>query len=592
MQPSRTRLRRSIPALVALCCMATLSTTATHVGMSDDTASAAAGDGITAYISPPFVQGPPSSVGATIETFDSPSFCSLPRTTSVGTYSGSCTSLSSGGESIWGGANTTTDVPTVGGTPSPFVAAWNTQVLTLTFATPARYVGFWWSAGSAGNQVNFYNSSNVVIATFDTDDLNALLNTSGASETSVLPPNPYPGSQVVTALDGSAYKKGYYFGRPADHTSLTPTVIPSSNINIYSHAYLNVFASGAITFSKVQFIGGGFEFDNVAVSDQVRTPTNELVFLQSVLGKSVDFRANGGTGTMPAQTSDALTTLTTNTFTRAGHTFAGWHTTSSGTGGTSYADEATYSFASDLVLHAQWTATPYTVTYNSQGGSSVTSGSYTIGSTVTLPTAPTRAGFTFNGWFAAASGGTALGATYAPPSTGAITLFAQWTADPSATPPASSEPATTATTVAPPAPASPPLPTLEAPRRVRGGSVITVVARGFAPGESVQMSVGDSGKTRAVIADSNGEVRLTVRLTTNEDGERVLAQAVAGSRKVTQEIQIADSPATLPSTGASTTELLLVSALLCVFGIGIVIRRRWDATEARQSARSGNGYLG
>ena len=35
--------------------------------------------------------------------------------------------------------------------------------------------------------------------------------------------------------------------------------------------------------------------------------------------------------------------------------------------------------------------------------------------------------------------------------------------------------------------------------------------------------MGESGKTRTVIADMNGEVRLTVRLTTNEDGERVLA---------------------------------------------------------------------
>ena len=578
---SRSRRRRGAHVLVALCCAATLSTTATYVGVGGDTASAAAGDGITAYISPPFVQGPPSSVSATIETFDSASPCSLPRTPSapsVGTFSGSCTSVTSGmGDFKFGGANTTTDVPTVGGTPSPFVAAWGAQVLTLTFATPARYVGFWWSAGSAGNRVRFYNASNTLIATFDTDDLNALLNTSGASEASVLPPNPYPGTQVVTALDGSTYKKGYYFGRPANHTSLTPTVLPvpyNVNDNIYSHAYLNVFASGAITFSKVEFVGGGFEFDNVAVSDQVRTPSSELVFLQSVLGKSVDFRANGGTGTMPAQTSDTATTLTANTFTRAGHTFAGWHTTSSGAGGTSYDDEDSYSFASDLVLHAQWTATPYTVTYNSQGGSSVTSGSYTIGSTVTLPSAPTRAGFTFNGWFTAASGGAALGATYAPPSTGAITLFAQWTADPSATPPAASAPETTTTTVAPPALASPPAPTLEAPRRVRGGSTITVVARGFTPGESVQMSVGEGGKTRTVIADMNGEVRLTVRLTTNEDGERVLAQAIAGSRKVTQEIQIADPMSTLPSTGASTTEVLLVSALLCLFGTGLVIRRR------------------
>jgi uncharacterized repeat protein (TIGR02543 family)/LPXTG-motif cell wall-anchored protein len=73
------------------------------------------------------------------------------------------------------------------------------------------------------------------------------------------------------------------------------------------------------------------------------------------------------------------------------------------------------------------TYTPvYTVTYDTQGGSTVTAGSYTIASSVTLPTAPTRSGFTFAGWFTATTGGTALGTTYSPPSTGNITLYAQW----------------------------------------------------------------------------------------------------------------------------------------------------------------------
>jgi uncharacterized repeat protein (TIGR02543 family)/LPXTG-motif cell wall-anchored protein len=73
------------------------------------------------------------------------------------------------------------------------------------------------------------------------------------------------------------------------------------------------------------------------------------------------------------------------------------------------------------------TYTPvYSVTYDTQGGSAVTAGSYTMASSVTLPTAPTRSGFTFAGWFTATTGGTALGTSYSPPSTGNITLYAQW----------------------------------------------------------------------------------------------------------------------------------------------------------------------
>ena len=152
----------------------------------------------------------------------------------------------------------------------------------------------------------------------------------------------------------------------------------SVNDNIYSHAYLNVYASGSISFSKVEFIGGGFEFDNVAVSNQLSTPSSELVLLQSVLGKSVEFRANGGTGTMPAQTSDAATQLSSNAFTRTGYTFNGWHTTSSGTGGTPFSDQASFDFANDMVLHAQWTPLPAsTSTTTSSTSTSSTSTSST-----------------------------------------------------------------------------------------------------------------------------------------------------------------------------------------------------------------------
>ena len=71
----------------------------------------------------------------------------------------------------------------------------------------------------------------------------------------------------------------------------------------------------------------------------------------------------------------------------------------------------------------------YTVTYNAGGGTvSPTSATVTAGNAVTLPT-PTRSGYTCNGWFTAASGGTKIGnagQAYTP--TASVTLYAQWTA--------------------------------------------------------------------------------------------------------------------------------------------------------------------
>jgi uncharacterized repeat protein (TIGR02543 family) len=72
----------------------------------------------------------------------------------------------------------------------------------------------------------------------------------------------------------------------------------------------------------------------------------------------------------------------------------------------------------------------YQVTYNANGGSvSPTSAWADAGASVTLPI-PTRSGYTFNGWYTAASGGTKVGnadASYTP--TGNITLYAHWTTE-------------------------------------------------------------------------------------------------------------------------------------------------------------------
>ena len=54
------------------------------------------------------------------------------------------------------------------------------------------------------------------------------------------------------------------------------------------------------------------------------------------------------------------------------------------------------------------------------------------GTTITLPAAPTYSGHTFNGWFVAASGGSALSSTYTL--AGSTTLYAQWTVNSISTP--------------------------------------------------------------------------------------------------------------------------------------------------------------
>jgi uncharacterized repeat protein (TIGR02543 family) len=78
-----------------------------------------------------------------------------------------------------------------------------------------------------------------------------------------------------------------------------------------------------------------------------------------------------------------------------------------------------------------------TVAFNSEGGTAVASLNGLDGSSITLPS-DTYAGYTFDGWYTAASGGTKVGgagSSYTVP-VGGITLYAQWTANAPAPTPA------------------------------------------------------------------------------------------------------------------------------------------------------------
>jgi uncharacterized repeat protein (TIGR02543 family) len=79
------------------------------------------------------------------------------------------------------------------------------------------------------------------------------------------------------------------------------------------------------------------------------------------------------------------------------------------------------------VVHAQWTQIPFTVSFEEHGGTAVPDSTFVSGGTLALPAEPTRAGYTFNGWFTAQTGGTKYGSIASPPD-GNLVVHAQWTA--------------------------------------------------------------------------------------------------------------------------------------------------------------------
>lgn len=113
----------------------------------------------------------------------------------------------------------------------------------------------------------------------------------------------------------------------------------------------------------------------------------------------------------------------------SGYTWSQW------TGNTSYLTLAATTKANtvkpttNISLTATATANTYTVTFNANGGTTSTaSKSVTYKSTYgTLPT-PTRTGYSFAGWYTAASGGTQITSSTTYSTVGNSTLYAHWTA--------------------------------------------------------------------------------------------------------------------------------------------------------------------
>ncbi len=142
----------------------------------------------------------------------------------------------------------------------------------------------------------------------------------------------------------------------------------------------------------------------------------------AALGNTLTLATSGGTGS--GAVTYAVTTAGTAGCSISGSTLS---FTSAGTCTVTATKAAADGYASVSSSATTVTITSYTVTYDSKGGSSVASGTFGVGGSITEPTAPTRPGFAFAGW-SATDGGVAVTWPYSPGVSSNITLYAKWTA--------------------------------------------------------------------------------------------------------------------------------------------------------------------
>ncbi len=167
--------------------------------------------------------------------------------------------------------------------------------------------------------------------------------------------------------------------------------------------------------------GGGTQF-----TSSTPVNANSTVYANwTLITFTVTFDSQGGSAVSSISNIVGGATVTLPTApTKSGYTFSGWYTAANG-GGTQFTSSTPVN--ANSTVYANWTLITFTVTFDSQGGSAVSSISNIVGgATVTLPTAPTKSGYTFSGWYTAANGGGTQFISSTPVST-SITVYANWT---------------------------------------------------------------------------------------------------------------------------------------------------------------------
>ena len=179
-------------------------------------------------------------------------------------------------------------------------------------------------------------------------------------------------------------------------------------------------------------LGDNTKIDNEYSANTILTMPASSSMVEAIYEKiptyTVTFNVNGG-----AISGNSIKTVTSGekygtlpTATKSGYTFDGWYT--SGSGGTRITENTTVSLAGNQTLYAHWTAKTYTVTFNANGGTISGNSTRTVkyGTKYGTLSTATRSGYTFDGWYTSATGGTKIMENTLVSITGNQTLYAHW----------------------------------------------------------------------------------------------------------------------------------------------------------------------
>ena len=124
-----------------------------------------------------------------------------------------------------------------------------------------------------------------------------------------------------------------------------------------------------------------------AITDVSGDATYTATFTSTPVEYTITFDTDGGTHVKPITKGYGKEITAPAAPTKTGYTFAGWDK-----------DIPTTMPAENMTITAKWTVNKYTITFETDGGSDVVPITQDYGTEITKPAAPTKTGYTFIGW--------------------------------------------------------------------------------------------------------------------------------------------------------------------------------------------------
>lgn len=205
---------------------------------------------------------------------------------------------------------------------------------------------------------------------------------------------------VVNVAANSSYKFTLYLnislqaGAAALRTNYDQYGNPASTTIVYTRHPGNVVASkGSEVLSTAEMDLIESNITKVSASKLSFTGAGNFTLY------TITFNAQGGSNVTAATVYAGGKVTRPADPTRTGYTFGGWYKETACTNAWNFTTDVVNS---NTTLYAKWTtasATTYSVTFNTQGGSAVASATVNAGGKITRPVDPTRTNYIFGGWY-------------------------------------------------------------------------------------------------------------------------------------------------------------------------------------------------